>query len=61
MTSPETVAALRWALFTERVWPADVTEIEADLPARASSASKAARAKARLALRDIRDLIYPKD
>ena len=53
--------AMAWALFVERAWPAEAGQIEAPLPPGADPIVAAERARARIQLANLRDLIYPKD
>lgn len=52
---------MRWALFVERMWPDSAAEIDAPFSTAEPDESRARRAKAQLALADLRAAIYPED
>lgn len=56
------LAALRWCLFVERVWPPNASELaDPTIPEGAPPAQIAAIAKASLAIAELRTLVFPGD
>jgi len=55
------VAALRWCLYVDALWPKNAAEIQAPLTADEPPEARIAHFKAQEALRELRDVLFPDD